>query len=537
MDDPFARYLEGERPLDYRTLSGLGLDPVYRAGGRARDEEPGRYPFTRGIHAEMYRKRFWTRRQQSGYGSPAESNARLLYLLKVGQTGLNIDFDVATKLGLDPDHPLGEGDVGMQGTSLATLEDMAALFAGIPLDKVSTTLIAQPPASAITIAMYLLVARRRGVPPERLIGTIMNCAFTQLVGPTFQANTHFFPIDFTLRVGLDVMQYCSGTMPRWNIVNINAYNIRETGVNAIEEAAFSLLLASEYIEGLMARGLAVDSFAPRMGFFSAAQMDFFEEIAKLRAMRRIWARMLKERYGAQDERSMWFRTALQTAALPLTAQQPMNNIVRATVQTLAAVLAGVQSIHTTSWDEAFALPSEESHKLSVRTQQILAYETNVTKTVDPLGGAYFIESLTDRLEAEIETLMSEMRAGGGFIELFKRGWIERRIEQARQADMERVESGARPVIGVNLFRDEDEEPPPMKLFRIGRAMIEERIRYIRAYKSRPRPTLERALARVRQAAAGPDNVVTAVIEAVDAGATVGEISEAFRAGIGYPLPH
>lgn len=484
----------------------------------------------------MYRKRLWTRRQQSGYGSPADSNARLVYLLRQGQTGLNVDFDVATKLGLDPDHPLGEGDVGLQGTSIATLEDFDALFAGIPLDKVSSTLIAQPPASAVIMAMYLLVARRRAIDPAALIGTIMNCAFTQLVGPTYQANTHFFPISFSVRVGLDVMAHCSGAMPRWNLVNVNAYNIRETGLDAIEEAAFALAVAREYLDGLKARGLAVDEIAPRMAFFCAAHIDFFEEIAKLRAMRRIWARMLREDYGATAERATWFRAAIQTSALPLTAQEPHNNIVRAAIQTLAAVLGGSQSIHTTSWDEAFALPSEESHRLSLRTQQIIAYETNVTKSADPLGGSYLVEELTDRMERAVLALMEEMAERGGYLRLFNEGWVEKRINRARHRAMDAIESGARPVVGLNRFVDEDAAPPEMALFRIGRETIVARIDYIRDYRARRDDgPIAAVLEAVRAAAGGRSNVMPSVIEAVAAGATMGEICEAFRQAIGHSL--
>jgi methylmalonyl-CoA mutase N-terminal domain/subunit len=531
----FDRYIEGERPLDTRTLSGLELDPVY---GPPAAERPGRYPFTRGIHPEMYRKRFWTRRQQSGYGTPRESNGRLLFLLRAGMTGLNIDYDVPTKVALDPDHELAEGDVGMVGTSVATLEDVEELYAGIPLDKVSSTLICQPPASAFIVASYVLMAEKRGIPKEALIGTIMNCGFTQLVGPTYQSNTTFYPIEFTYRVGLDVMQWCASAMPKWNLVNVNAYNIRETGVNAVEEAAFALMVACQHIEGLLARGLAVDSFAPRMAFFTAAHIDFFEEVAKLRAMRRIWAKLLRERYGAKSDRSCWFRTAIQTAALALTAQQPMNNVVRAGLQTLAAVLGGAQSIHTTGWDEAFALPTEESHKLSIRTQQVIAYETNVTKVADPLGGSYFVEALTDRMEREVTALMDEMRATGGYLALFKRRWIEDRITVARFALNDRVDAGTLPVVGVNCFQDEDEKKPEMKFFRIGRPMIEQRIRYVRAYRAaRDGAAVAGALDAVAAAAAGSANVMSSVFDAVRAKCTLGEVGEAFRKGIGHALPH
>ncbi len=533
----FDRYLEGERPLDFNTLSGLPLDPVYTAGTAPIAERPGEYPFTRGIHPEMYRKRFWTRRQQSGYGSPKESNERLLFLLKAGMTGLNIDYDVPTKVAIDPDHPLAEGDVGMVGTSVATQEDVNDLYAGIPLDKVSSTLICQPPASAFIVATYVALARQRGTPLDRLIGTIMNCGFTQLVGPTYQSNTTFFPIDLTYRIGLDVMEYCAREMPKWNLVNVNAYNIRETGVNAVQEAAFAMMVASQHIEGMLARGLDIDSFAPRMAFFTAAHIDFFEEVAKLRAMRRIWAKMLRERYGAKAERSCWFRTAIQTAALALTAQQPMNNTVRAGIQTLAAVLGGAQSIHTTGWDEAFALPTEDSHKLSIRTQQVIAYETNVTKVVDPLGGSYFVEALTDRMEAEVTALMDRMRAEGGYLALFKRRWIEDSITDARFDLNDRIDECRLPVVGVNCFQDEDEKPPEMKFFRVGRPMIEERIRYVTQYKAaRDQQALGRALDRVQAETASGANVMPAVIDAVAAKATLGEIGDAFRRAVGHVLP-
>jgi methylmalonyl-CoA mutase N-terminal domain/subunit len=530
----FDRYIEGERPLDDETLSGLRLDAVYGPPGA---ERPGTYPFTRGIHPEMYRRRFWTRRQQSGYGTPRESNRRLLFLLEAGMTGLNIDYDVPTKVALDPDHPLAEGDVGMVGTSVATQEDVEELYEGIPLDKVSSTLICQPPASAFIVASYVLMAERRAIPKDALIGTIMNCGFTQLVGPTYQSNTTFYPIEFTHRVGLDVMEYCARAMPKWNLVNVNAYNIRETGVNAVEEAAFAMMVASQHIEGMLARGIDIDSFAPRMAFFTAAHIDFFEEIAKLRAMRRIWAKMLRERYGARNERSCWFRTAIQTAALALTAQQPMNNMVRAGLQTLAAVLGGAQSIHTTGWDEAFALPTEDSHTLSIRTQQVIAYESNVTKVADPLGGAYFVEALTDRLEHEITALMDEMRAKGGYLALFKQRWIEDRIAAARIALNDRIESGRLPRIGVNCFRDEAEKAPEMKFFRIGRPMIEGRIRYIRGYReARDARAVGRALDAVAAAAGGDANVMPSVFDAVRAKCTLGEVGEAFRTGIGHALP-
>lgn len=537
--DKIPSYLEGERVHHHRSLSGIEYKEVYRKSDwNGELSDPGYYPFTRGIHKDMYRGRLWTRRQQSGFGSPEESNKRFKYLLEVGQTGINMDTDVGTKLGLDPDYPLARADVGLQGTSLCTYEDMRALYRDIPLDQVSSTLIVQPPYSAVIMSQYLLLAKERGIPWDKLIGTIMNCAFSQFVGPTFQSATSFFPIDLTVKIGLDVMEYMIPRSPRWNIVNINAYNIRETGVNAIQEAAFSISLAADYIKGLMKRGLEVDSFARRMAFFSAAHMDLFEEIAKLRAMRRIWARMLKEKFGAKDEKSLWFRTAIQTAALPLTAQQPLNNIVRATLQTLAAVLAGAQSIHTTGYDEAYSLPTEESHKLSIRTQQIIAYESKVVNSVDPMGGSYLVESLTEEIEEKILELMKTIDDKGGFIRCFKEGWIEEQINQARYKLAEATESGDQPVVGVNIFRDEDEEVK-IDIFRHSSEMQKKRIQYIKDYrKNRDQKSVQMALDKIYDITRKkPEvNFMEAIIEAVSAKATMQEICDAMRRATGFEIP-
>jgi len=537
--EKMSSYLDGERVPHYRSLSGIEYKEVYRQSDWDGEiSDPGSYPFTRGIHKDMYRGRLWTRRQQSGFGSPEESNERIKYLLKVGQTGINMDTDVGTKLGLDPDYPLARADVGLQGTSLCTYEDMRALYKDIPLDQVSSTLIVQPPYSAVIMSQYLLLAKERGVPWDKLIGTIMNCALTQFVGPTFQAATSFFPIDLTVKIGLDVMEYLIPRSPRWNIVNINAYNVRETGVNAIQEAAFSISLAADYIKGLMKRGLDVDSFARRMAFFSAAHMDLFEEIAKLRAMRRIWARMLKEKFGAREEKSLWFRTAIQTAALPLTAQQPLNNIVRATLQTLAAVLAGTQSIHTTGYDEAYSLPTEESHKLSIRTQQIIAYESKVVNSADPLGGSYLVENLTDEIEERILGLMKIIDDKGGFIRCFKEGWVEEQINQARYKLAEATESGDQPVVGVNIFQEEDEEVR-IDIFRHSSDMQAKRIQYVQDYrKNRNKEPVQRALDKIYNLTRKkPEvNFMEAIMEAVDARATIQEICDVMRRATDFSIP-
>ncbi len=534
-----STYLEGERVSNFKTLSGLEYKEVYTAEDiKEMRERPGEYPFTRGIHKDMYRGRLWTRRQQSGYRSARESNERIKYLLSVGQTGINMDPDLPTHLGLDPDNPLAHGDVGLQGTSIVIFQDMEDLYKDIPLDQVSNTMIVEAPTSAVIIAQYLLLARKRGIPWERLIGTIMNCPLTQFVGPTYQAITTFFPVNYGVKIALDVMEYMVTHSPKWNIVNINAYNIRETGVNAVQEAAFALAIGQEYVQRLVERGLEVDSFAPRIGFFSAVHIDFFEEIAKLRAMRRIWARLMKEKFKAKNERSMWFRTACQTSALPLTAQEPLNNIVRASIQTLAAVLGGVQSIHTTGYDEAFSLPTEESHKLSIRTQQIIAYETGVVKSVDPLGGSYLVEHLTEELEEQIWELLKVIEDRGGFLQCFMDRWVEDQITQMRYQLGENLASGEQPIVGVNLFRDE-RDLTKISIFRHSDKWQIERIEEIAHYKKNrnPEPVLHVLDRLEHQVRKQPEkNWIEPIMEAVESGATLGEIMDTIRRGIDFKRP-
>ena len=536
--DLYASYLTGEKPSDFKTLSGIELKEFYTAGDvKGSPEVPGEYPFTRGIHRDMYRQRFWTRRQQSGFGTPKSSNQRFKFLLGVGETGLNVNFDVGTKLGLDPDYPLAKGDIGLQGASVANLDNMEELYADIPLDQVSSTLIIQPPYSAPIMAMYILMARRRGIPEEKLIGTVMNCPLTQLVGPNHEAVSRFFPVRPAIDIGLDVMEYCVRNMPKWNIVNINAYNIRECGVNAVQEAAFAFCIGLEYIQGLVDRGLNVDEFARRMAFFSCFGMDFLEEIAKLRAMRRLWAKILKERFGAKDPHSWWFRTAIQTAALPLTAQQPLNNIARTAIQTLGAVLAGTQSIHTTGYDEAYSLPTEQSHELSVRIQQVIAYETNVVKTADPLGGSYVIESLTDQMEEKIAALMKVIEAKGGFVKCFEDGWVEEQLNEARYKNAQALEERKTYSVGVNIFRDENEEVK-LDIFRHSLEMQLERIEYIAKYKKgRDQQRVKKVLEDLYKAAkAKKGNLMYPVMEAVEGTATIQEIIDTLRRVENFQMP-
>jgi len=527
----YDRYLKGEKLPHFHTLSGIEMKEFYQRDDKQNDEPPpGVHPFTRGIYKDMYRGRLWTRRQQSGFGTPLESNRLIHFLLNKGMTGLNIDFDIPTKLGLDPDHPLAEGDVGLVGTSVATFEDMETLFYGIPLDKVSTTLIVNPPYSAIIMAMYLLVAQKQKVEPSQLIGTIMNCAITQLVGPTYQSGTHFFPLDPAIKIASDVMEYCVQHLPRWNIININSRNIRETGVNAVQEVAFVFSLALEYVRSLLARGMDIDQFAPRIGFFATVHIDFLEEIAKLRAMRRIWAHLMKNTFGAKNPRSCWLKVAVQTSSLPLTAQQPLNNIARAAIQTLAAVLGGCQSIHTTSYDEGYALPTEEAQVLAIRTQQIIAYEAGVCRTADPLGGSYVIEKLTDEIEERVLNLMEVIEKKGGFLECFKSQWIENQINEARYEYARQLEEGELTQIGVNMEREEDEEVK-INIFRQASDMQEKRIRYIREYKeSRNKGQAKRALEKLyHQVKNHPNsNFFQTILEAVGQQATLGEISDTLR---------
>jgi methylmalonyl-CoA mutase N-terminal domain/subunit len=540
-DSPRIEYdhTTGEKIPHFQSLSGIEYQRIYsREDWDKVLPDAGEYPFVRGIHKDMYRRRLWTRRQQSGFGSPEESNELLKFLLKIGQTGINIDSDIGTKLGLDPDYPLAQADVGLQGTSMCTYEDMVALFKDIAIDRISATLIFPPPSSSVLMGQYLLMAKELGIPLENLVGTIMNCPFTQLVGPTFQANTAFFPIDLSLKIGLDLIEYLVPRVPKWNVLNVNSRNIRESGVDAVQEAAFVLALGSDYVNRLCKRGLNVDSFARRIGFFSAVHLDLFEEAAKFRAMRRIWARTLKERFGAKEEKSMWFRVAVQTSAIILTAQEPMNNIVRATVQTLAAILGGVQSVHTTSYDEAYCLPTEATQKLAIRTQQIIAYETGITKSVDPLGGSYLVEKLTDELEERIWELMKVIDEQDGFIECFKEGWIENELNQARYKLADQIEKAELPIVGLNLFRN-DEAASEIDIFRQAPDMQAKRIEYSKNYKKNRhqhpvRHTLKKLYNRVRNDA--DKDLVVPILEAVEARATLQEICDVMREASDFSIP-
>src|SRR5512142_3506183 len=419
--------LSPERDVPFTTLSGEEIKPLYTARDLPPDAEasigmPGQFPFTRGVYSSMYRGRLWTMRQFAGFGTAEQTNERFRYLLDHGQTGLSTAFDMPSLMGHDSDHPRSLGEVGREGVAIDTLEDMEALFAGIPLDEVSVSMTINAPA-AIMLAFYVVAAERRGIPSEKLAGTIQ----TDILKEYIAQKEWCFPVDPAMRLVTDMIEWCSGHMPRWHPISISGYHIREAGSTAAQELAFTLKDGLTYVELAVARGLDVDAFAPRLSFFFNAHIDFFEEIAKYRAARRIWARELRETFGAREERSWLMRFHTQTAGVSLTAQQPLNNIVRTAIEALAGVLGGTQSLHTNSYDEALALPTEDAVRIALRTQQIIAHETGVANTIDPLGGSYFVEALTDRMEAKAYEYFAKIDELGGMVEAVKRGYPQREI--------------------------------------------------------------------------------------------------------------
>ena len=512
----------------FRTASGLPLKNTYTPGDLADwdyDREagyPGRYPFTRGIHPSLYRSRLWTMRQYAGFGTAAESNARFRYLLERGQTGLSVAFDLPTQIGLDSNHPLSCGEVGRVGVAIDSLEDMEALFKDIPLDRVSTSMTINATA-AILLALYFAVAESQGVDLHKLSGTIQNDILKEYVA----RGTYIYPLRPALRMVTDVFAFCHECAPEWNTISISGYHIREAGATAIQEVAFTLANAIAYVEAAIARGLRVDDFAPRLSFFLNAHNDLLEEVAKLRAARRLWGRLMRERFKAQNPRSWMFRFHTQTAGSTLTAQQPDVNIVRVTLQALAAVLGGTQSLHTNARDEALALPTEASALLALRTQQIIATESGVTNTVDPLAGSYAIEKLTAQVEEGSKEYLRKIEAMGGTLRAIESGYIQREIQQAAYAYQKSIESGERVVVGVNRYQGE--HPTPLPILRIDpeveRAQVE-RLGKLRAQRDPSR--VHAALRQVEETASSEQNLMPAILAAVKAYATVGEISDALR---------
>ncbi|HEV3229031.1 MAG TPA: methylmalonyl-CoA mutase family protein [Solirubrobacteraceae bacterium] len=521
-----------ERRADFRTLSGERVNPLYTRRDLPADPDasigyPGQFPFTRGVYPSMYRGRLWTMRQFAGFGTAEETNERFRYLLDHGQTGLSTAFDMPSLMGLDSDHPRALGEVGREGTAVDTLDDMETLFAGIPLGDVSVSMTINAPA-AIMLAFYVVAAERQGVPAESLSGTIQ----TDILKEYIAQKEWCFPIEPAMRLVGDMIEWCSRHMPRWHPVSISGYHIREAGSTAVQELAFTLKDGLTYVEQAVERGLDVDDFAPRLSFFFNAHIDFFEEIAKYRAARRIWARELRETFGARDPRSWLMRFHTQTAGVSLTAQQPLNNIVRTTIEALAGVLGGTQSLHTNSFDEALALPTEEAVRVALRTQQIIAHEAGVTSTIDPLGGSYFVEALTDRMEEGAYEYFGKIDELGGMVAAINANFPQREIAEAAFHLQSQIDSGERVVVGVNEYVLEDEALPP--LLQIDPALERKQIERVRAVRARrDAAAVERALAGLRETAADPGaNLMPGLIDAARAHATEGEIIESLQVVFG-----
>jgi methylmalonyl-CoA mutase N-terminal domain/subunit len=510
--------------VEFTSVSGQEVEPVYsplalehRLGDPA--ELPGRYPYTRGIHPTMYRGRLWTMRQFSGFGTAEDTNERYKFLLERGQTGLSVAFDFPTLMGYDSDHPRAEGEVGKCGVAISSLQDMETLFAGIPLDRVSTSMTINGPA-AILFCFYVAAAERQGVDIRELQGTVQNDILKEYMAQ----HAWIFPAEPALKIIVDMFAWASEHTPKWNTISISGYHIREAGATAAQELAFTLANGFCYVEHGVARGLEVDRFAPRLSFFWDIHNDFFEEIAKLRAARRIWARHLKDRYGARDERSWKMRFHCQTAGVTLTAQQPTNNVVRVAYQAMAAVLGGTQSLHTNALDETLALPTEESVRVALRTQQILAAETGVPNVADPLGGSYYVEALTDQLEREAEGLFAEIDAQGGVVAAIEGGWFQRQIAGSAARFQNEVESGRRVIVGVNDFVEDNE--PAVEILRIGEdadRSQRDRLRALRA--SRSSEAVSSSLAALRGAALADQNVIPAMLDCARAYCTLHEIRD------------
>jgi methylmalonyl-CoA mutase, N-terminal domain len=525
-----------ERRERFATSSGVGVkreyDPGDLDGFNFLDDLgfPGDYPFTRGVQPTMYRGRLWTMRQYAGFGDAEESNRRYRYLFANGQTGLSVAFDLPTQMGRDPDHQLAWGEVGRVGVSIASLEDMETLMAELPLDRISTSMTINATAS-ILLALYLAVAEKRGVGWDKLNGTIQNDILKEYVA----RGTYIYPPRGSMRIITDIFDFASREVPNWNTISISGYHIREAGSTAVQELAFTLADGIAYVEAALKAGLKIDEFASRLSFFFNVHNNFFEEIAKFRAARRLWARIMKERFKAADERSMMMRFHAQTAGSTLTAQQVDNNVVRVTMQALAAVLGGAQSLHTNSKDEALALPSETSALLALRTQQLIAYESEVTDTVDPLGGSYYLETLTNELEQRTREYLNKIDDMGGAVAAIERGFMQREIHNAAFAYQREIESKERIIVGVNNFTAGYE--PPSDILKVDPAIEQkQRSRLARVRAERDQQAAQNGLTRVETAARDGSNLMPPIIEAVRAWATLGEIADAMRRVFGEYQP-
>jgi len=518
------RYLESpEREALFSTMSGEPVNPLYTEEDVKSDPGfPGEFPYTRGVYPSMYRGRLWTFRQFAGFGTAEETNERFHYLLDHGQTGLSTAFDMPSLMGHDSDHPRSEGEVGREGVAIDTLDDMETLFQGIDVGEVSTSMTINAPA-AIMLAFYVVTAEDKGIGPEQLSGTIQ----TDILKEYIAQKEWCFPIEPAMRLVTDMVEFCSRRMPRWHPISISGYHIREAGSTAQQELAFTLKDGFTYVERALERGVDVDDFAPRLSFFFNAHIDFFEEIAKYRAARRIWAREMRETFGAKDERSLLMRFHSQTAGVSLTAQQPLNNIVRTAIEALAGVLGGTQSLHTNSFDEALALPTEDAVRVALRTQQIIAHETGVTNTIDPLGGSYFIESLTDRMEEAAYEYFRKIDELGGMVAAVEQNYPQREIAEASFRYQQEVDSGQRVIVGVNDFKLDSEEP--LAILKIDPALERKQIGRVQAVRARrDAGAVETTLEALRTAAAGDANLMEPLLECARSHCTEGEIVESLQ---------
>ncbi len=505
--------------IETSTISGVPLQPLYTSSDLPRREEelPGQFPYTRGIHPSGYRGRLWTMRQFSGFATAADTNRRYKYLLASGQTGLSVAFDMPTLMGQDSDAPTSRGEIGHCGVAIDSLADMETLFEGIPLGDITTSMTINSPA-AILLCMYIAVAEKQGVPASGLGGTLQNDILKEFIAQ----KEFIFPPAPSMRLVVDSIEYCAKEVPKWNTISISGYHIREAGSTAAQELAFTLADGMAYVDACIERGMRVDDFASRLSFFFDAHIDFFEEIAKFRAARRIWARWMRERYGAQDDRSWKLRFHTQTAGVSLTAQQPELNIARTAIEALAAVMGGTQSLHTNAMDEVFALPTDKAARLALRTQQLLAYETGVANTVDPLGGSYFVEALTDEMERQAEDYFKRIEELGGVIPAIEAGFFQKEIADSAFRYQQELEQKRRLVVGVNEFKVDEEEP--IEILRIDPKLESEQVARVREVRKKRDPSrCSAALTQLRKAAAGTDNLMPFILEAVRAYATEGEI--------------
>jgi methylmalonyl-CoA mutase N-terminal domain/subunit len=517
-----------ERKKEFKNHSGMMIKNVYTPEDLKNMDYlrdlgfPGEYPFTRGVHATMYRGRLWTMRMFAGFGTAADTNKRFKYLLKEGESGLSTAFDYPTIMGYDSDHPMAKGEVGICGVAISSLKDMEVLFDGIPLDQVTTSMTINGPAPML-LAMYVAVGDKQGLPREKLGGTTQNDNLKEF----FAQKLCIFPPKASVKLTTDIIEYCARQLPRWNPVSISGYHIREAGATALQELAFTLYDGIAYVESTCKRGLKVDDFAPRLSFFFASHNDFFEEIAKFRAARRIWARIMKERFHAKNARSMWMRMHIQTSGCTLTAQQPQNNIVRTTIQALAATLGGTQSLHTNSFDEALCLPTEEAARVALRTQQIIAFESEVANTVDPMAGSYYVEELTNEMEEKAMEYIQKIDDMGGVMTAIEKGFFQKEIADSAYRYQREVEDKKCTIVGVNDYAIEEE--CPIKLLRVDPKVEKEQVARVEKLKrERDNRKVKEALEKLHYAAEKDENLMPTIIEAVKAYTTLGEITEVLR---------